>query len=46
MTQFKTCALALVASFGVAAASAGEISDNVVRVGVLNDISGDRKSVV
>ena len=40
MTQFKTCALALVASFGVAAASAGEISDNVVRVGVLNDISG------
>ncbi|WP_316181232.1 MULTISPECIES: ABC transporter substrate-binding protein [unclassified Bradyrhizobium] len=41
MKQLNSCALALVAIFCLAgAARAGEISDNVVRVGVLNDISG------
>ncbi|CAL80403.1 conserved hypothetical protein; putative branched-chain amino acid ABC transporter, substrate-binding protein [Bradyrhizobium sp. ORS 278] len=40
MKQLRACALALTASFGAATALAGEISDNVVRVGVLNDISG------
>src|SRR5512141_986211 len=41
MKQLNSCALALVAIVCLAgAARAGEISDNVVRVGVLNDISG------
>src|ERR1700721_2053869 len=40
MRDLRGCCLALVLSFAAWGSARAEISDNVVRVGVLNDISG------